>query len=162
MNKFQALFEKLTGIDKVRTKALAEAQEALRLAREAEESAIEAVKEAAKAKEQEHEAKEAERLAKLSPKEIATEKKEPYIAVMETRLNPDNPRNGFFELDWNEFFIVQLRDAGYYGESDEELVDRWFQDLCRNIGAEAGVDMDRRGAGYININNLGNGKSEIS
>ena len=162
MNKFQALFEKLTGIDKVRTKALAEAQEALRLAREAEESAIEAVKEAAKAKEQEHEAKEAERLAKLSPKEIATEKKEPYIAVMETRLNPDNPRNGFFELDWNEYFIVELRLAGYNGDTDEEIVDRWFQDLCRNIGNEAGVDMDGRGSGYVNVNNLGNGKAEIS
>ena len=162
MNEFQALFEKLTGIDKVREKALAEAQDALRLAREAEEAAVEAVKEAAKAKEQEQEAKEAERLAKLTPKDLATEKKEPYIAVMETKLNPDNPRNGFFELDWNEFFILQLRDAGYFGETDEELVDKRFQDLCRNIGSESGVDMDRRGAGYINVNNLGNGKSEIS
>jgi hypothetical protein len=82
--------------------------------------------------------------------------------VIDTKVNPENPRNGFFELDWNEYFIVQLKEAGYYGESDEEIADRWFQDLCRNIGAESGVDMDRRGAGYINVNSIGNGKSEIS
>ena len=163
MNKFQALFEKLTGIDKVRTKALAEAQEALRLAREAEESAIEAVKEAAKAKEQEHEAKEAERLAKLSPKEIATEKKEPYIAVMETRLNPDNPRNGFFELDWNEFFIKELIQNGYGVENDpqEEIVDRWFRDIIYQMLDEEGLDKSR-GSGYINVVPISKGKSQVS
>ena len=107
-------------------------------------------------------AKEAAEYAKLGPKEAATARKEAYIAVIDTKVNPENPRNGFFELDWNEYFIVQLKEAGYYGESDEEIADRWFQDLCRNIGAESGVDMDRRGAGYINLNSIGNGKSEIS
>jgi hypothetical protein len=107
-------------------------------------------------------AKEAAEYAKLGPKEAATARKEAYIAVIDTKVNPENPRNGFFELDWNEYFIVQLKEAGYYGESDEEIADRWFQDLCRNIGAESGVDMDRRGAGYINVNSIGNGKSEIS
>jgi len=102
------------------------------------------------------------RLAKLTPKERATEKEESYIAVLDTKVNKDNVRNGFFELDWNEYFIVELRLAGYNGDTDEEIVDRWFQDLCRNIGNEAGVDMDGRGSGYVNINNLGNGKAEIS
>ena len=104
----------------------------------------------------------AEELAKLGPKDRANAKKEPYIAVLETHVNDQNPRNGFFELDWNEYFVVQLKTAGYYGDTDEEIVDKWFQDLCRGIGAEEGVSMDRRGSGYININNLGNGKSEIS
>jgi len=102
------------------------------------------------------------RLAKLTPKERATEKEESYIAVLDTKVNKDNVRNGFFELDWNEYFIVELRLAGYNGDTEEEIVDRWFQDLCRNIGSEAGVDMDGRGAGYVNVNNLGNGKAEIS
>jgi hypothetical protein len=102
------------------------------------------------------------RLAKLTPKERATEKEESYIAVLDTKVNKDNVRNGFFELDWNEYFIVELRLAGYNGDSDEEIVDRWFQDLCRNIGNEAGVDMEGRGTGYVNVNNLGNGKAEIS
>ena len=65
--------------------------------------------------EERREAEEAERIAKLSPKELATEKKEPWVAVLETHVNKDNVRNGFFELDWNEYFVVQLRGAGYTG-----------------------------------------------
>ena len=95
-------------------------------------------------------------------KAIATEKKEPWVAVMDTHVNKDNIRNGFFELDWNEYFVLQLRTEGYQGDTDEAVVDLWFQDLCRNIGSEANVNMDRRGSGYINVNNLGDGRSEIS
>lgn len=98
----------------------------------------------------------------LSPKEQATANKEPWVAVLDTHVNKDNIRNGFFELDWNEYFVVQLRSAGYNGESDEAIVDQWFSELCRNVGAEEGVNMDRRGAGYINVNNLGNGRTEVS
>ncbi len=155
MNLIQKIFEKLTGLDVVRATATAEAQESLGVAREANAIAVEATKMAEQAKED-------QRLAKLSPKELATERKEPWIAVLDTHVNKDNLRNGFFELDWNEYFIVQLTGGGYTGATDEAIVDLWFQDLCRNIGAEAGVDMERRGAGYINVNNLGNGKSEIS
>ena len=97
-----------------------------------------------------------------SPKEEATYNKKPWVGVLETHVNQDNPSNGFFELDWNEYFIVQLKSHGYDGPSEESIVDVWFQSLCRNIGNENGVDMDRRGSGYINVNNLGNGKSEIS
>ena len=95
-------------------------------------------------------------------KEIATEKKEPWVAVLDTHVNKDNIRNGFFELDWNEYFVLQLKEAGYQGDTEESIVDQWFQDLCRNIGSEAGVNMDRRGSGYINVNNLGDGRTEIS
>ena len=99
---------------------------------------------------------------KKTPKEIATENKDPWVAVMDTHVNKDNIRNGFFELDWNEYFVLQLRTNGYQGDTEESVVDQWFQDLCRNIGSEADINMDRRGSGYINVNNLGNGKSEIS
>ena len=71
-----------------------------------------------------------------TPKEIATEKREPWVAVLDTSINPRDPRNGFFELDWNEFFIDQLRFAGYKGTTDEELIDRWFRDLCLSVAAE--------------------------
>jgi hypothetical protein len=105
-------------------------------------------------------AKEEARLAKLSPKELATENKEPWVAVLTTQVNKENIRNGFFELDWNEHFIRELRLNGYQGDSDEEIVDKWFTELCRNVGVEEGVDMSRRGTGYINVNNLGNGRTE--
>ena len=95
-------------------------------------------------------------------KEIATANKEPWVAVLDTHVNKDNVRNGFFELDWNEYFVLQLRSNGYQGDSDEAIVDQWFQDLCRNIGNDTGVNMDRRGSGYVNVNNLGNGKTEVT
>jgi len=106
------------------------------------------------------EAKEAARLAKLTPKELATENKEPWVAVLTTQVNKENIRNGFFELDWNEYFIRELRLNGYTGDTEEEIVDKWFTELCRNVGVEQGVDMNRRGSGYINVNNLGNGRTE--
>lgn len=105
---------------------------------------------------------EAARVAKLSPKELATENKEPWVAVLTTQVNKDNIRNGFFELDWNEYFIRELRLNGYQGDTEEEIVDKWFTELCKNVGTEEGVDMSRRGTGYINVNNLGNGRTERS
>lgn len=98
----------------------------------------------------------------LSPKDAATAKKEPYVAVLNTHINTDNIRNGFFELDWNEYFILKLTEAGYNGASEEEIVDLWFRDLCRDVAFDEGIDMSRRGAGYINVTNIGNGRSEVS
>ena len=155
MGIIQTFFEKLIGIDKIKAQAIAEAVESIQVAKEAAAAADDAT-EAVKA------AKEAERLAKLSPKEIATEKKEPWVCVLNTHVNKDNIRNGFFELDWNEYFVLQLRSAGYEGATDEEVVDKWFSELCRNVGEESGINMERRGSGFINVNNLGNGKTEFS
>ena len=80
-------------------------------------------------------AQEKEELAKLSPKERATRKKEPWVGVLNTHVNKDNIRNGFFELDWNEQFVLQLKQEGYGadGDPDEEIVDRWFRELCANV-----------------------------
>ena len=97
-----------------------------------------------------------------SAKEEATAKKQPWVAVLETHVNPQDPGNGFFELDWNEYFIVQLKQAGFFGESEEAIVDQWFKELCKNIGADEGVDMERRGSGYINVQKVADGKAEIS
>ena len=47
-------------------------------------------------------------------------------------------------------------------ESEEMIVDSWFGELCRNVGGESGVNMNQRTAGYINVNNLGNGRTEVS
>ena len=144
--------KKLLGFDK-----LEEEKEILQAARD------KAVAETVRAQEEAEAAKEQERVAKLTPKERATANQEPYIAVLDTKVNPENPRNGFFELDWNEYFIVQLRQAGYGldGDPDELVVDLWFRDLARNILAEEGQDITR-GAGYINVVPISKGKLEVS
>lgn len=149
--KMNKLIKKIFGIDKIE----AEAIEATKTRIEAEAAAIAATKAAEEAKEQ-------ERLAKLTPKELATERKEPWVAVLETHVNKENIRNGFFELDWNEFFVLELRKAGYKGSSDEEIVDMWFSELCKNVGTASGIEMDRRGSGYINKALREDGLSEIS
>jgi hypothetical protein len=109
------------------------------------------------------EAKAAEALAKMTPKERATAKGEPWVAVLDTHVNKDNVRNGFFELDWNDLFVLQLKQAGYGfdGDPDEEIVDRWFRDLARTMLGEDGQDTTR-GAGYINVVPITKDKSEVS
>jgi hypothetical protein len=139
------IIERLFGIAKLR----AQKEESLQLAKEANASA-------------EH-AKKLEAQAKMTPKERATAKGEPWVAVLDTHVNKDNVRNGFFELDWNELFVLQLKQAGYGfdGDPDEEIVDRWFRDLARNMLEEDGQD-PTRGAGFINVIPIAKGKSEIS
>jgi hypothetical protein len=107
-------------------------------------------------------AQQAEEQAKMTPKERATARGEPWVDVLETHVNKDNIRNGFFELDWNNEFITQLKQAGYGFDEDpeEEIVDRWFRDLARNMLSEDGLDTSR-GAGYINISRLPNGRAQV-
>ena len=54
--------------------------------------------------------KEKEAELKLTPKEFATKKKEPWVDVIGFNINKDNIRNGFYELDWNEYFIAELQE----------------------------------------------------
>ena len=99
--------------------------------------------------------------ALMKEKEQATKQGEPWVAVLDTKVNEDNIRNGFFELDWNNEFIEQLVDAGYKGESNEQIVDAWFKTIAKQVLQDSGQDPSR-GAGYINTKNLSDDKSEIS
>ena len=94
-------------------------------------------------------------------KAAATKAKKPWVAVLNTHVNHKDIKNGFFELDWNNEFIEQLLDAGYSGETNEQIVDAWFKTIARNILEEQGLDPNRE-AGYIKINKRDDGKSEIS
>jgi hypothetical protein len=107
---------------------------------------------------------------KKSAKELATEAGEPYISVVAVELDPDDVGNGAFELDWNEVFVSRLVKAGYMQKKDDtdaEIVDRWFQSICRNIlnenfeQWEANQPVDARPR-KVDRNDLGNGRAEIS
>ena len=54
-------------------------------------------------------------------KEEATKAGKAWVAVLDTQVNPENIKNGFFELDWNNQFIEELLDAGYSGETNEAI-----------------------------------------
>ena len=96
-------------------------------------------------------------------KDEATANGEAWINVIKTHVNPSNIRNGFFELDWNEIFIQQLRTAGYgeTGDSDETIIDLWFKDLVYNMMIENDINPLDRNVGYLNISKLGPTTSAI-
>ena len=100
-------------------------------------------------------AKEEEKNKQLSPKELATKKKEPWVGVIQTHVNKENVRNGFFELDWNRHFVLQLIEAGYGVENDkeEEIIDRWFRELCANVVVDGdyGGPLEGMATGNIDI-----------
>lgn len=136
--------KKITGVSRLE-KSIAQAEADLKSANERLEAAEKA----------RTEAQEQEELAKLTPKDRATRKKEPWVGVLNTHVNQDNIRNGFFELDWNDHFVLKLKQEGYgvEGDKDEEIVDRWFRELCANVV----VDGDYGGpinTGVIDINEV--------
>ncbi len=73
---------------------------------------------------------------KKTAKDIATEKGEPYVSIVGMELDPENIHQGAFELDWNDKFVADLIRAGYQGKTDADIVDQWFQSVCRNVALE--------------------------
>ena len=61
---------------------------------------------------------------------------EPWVNVIAAHVDPADPKQGYFELEWNPAFVVFLRNSGYRGIAPEEIVDQWFTDLCRNVGMD--------------------------
>lgn len=108
------------------------------------------------------------RRSKPSEKDQATKRGEPYIKVIDFGIEQSDPRLGSFELDWNHIFVEHLRGLGYPGKTDEQVVELWFQDVCRNIVMETfeqeqpNFSENNYSARYINRRNIGGGKSEIS
>ena len=90
---------------------------------------------------------------------------EPRVVVTNLDFDPKNPRLGSLELDWNEEFIILLQEHGYAGGSAEEIIDAWLNDICRNIlnnqfpGAKV---TSIEAARFVNRQNLGDGKTEVS
>lgn len=75
-------------------------------------------------------------------KAVATINKEPWVNVIKMGVNPTNITQGYFELDWNEEFIIMLQEAGIEGKSDEEIVNKWFNGVCRTVLLQEKADQD--------------------
>jgi hypothetical protein len=101
-------------------------------------------------------------------KQIATDKKEPYVNIVSLDVDLDNLHQGAFELDWNDKFVANLIRAGYQmdpKDTDSDIVDRWFTAVCRNIVLETyeqyeamNPERDR----VVKTRNIGDGRSEVS
>jgi hypothetical protein len=100
-------------------------------------------------------------------KQIATENNEPYVAILTMDIDPANLHQGAFELDWNEIFIARLVKAGYMmkpTDADSDLVDRWFQNVCRHVVMETWEQdqaMRNSVSGYVHTRDIGDGRSEV-
>lgn len=112
-----------------------------------------------------------EPVKELTDKEKATLAGEPFIAILSVDLDPNDINNGAFELDWNDKFIINLIKAGYKfkdTDTDTMLVDRWFQETCRNVVLsvyeQQQADPTNRTEDLRNIKtrDLGNGRTEVS
>lgn len=108
----------------------------------------------------------------LTPKEKATAAGEPYVAILSVDVDPGNINAGSFELDWNDKFIINLIKAGYKrkeDDTDQIIVDRWFQTVCRNIALEVyeqqmadPANRDADDIRRVQQKDLGNGRTEVS
>jgi hypothetical protein len=105
----------------------------------------------------------------LSAKEKATQAGEPYVNIIGMEVDPNNINDGAFELDWNEIFIAKLVKAGYMKkkeDTDQDIVDRWFQSVCRNVALEMyeqkAADLTNRDVRQVSTRDLGDGRTEIS
>jgi hypothetical protein len=122
-----------------------------------------------KFKKKKHEAKVVDipKVKKKTAKELADERGEPYVAILSMEIDPANLHQGSFELDWNDKFVSNLVRAGYQMKSDDadaDIVDRWFQNVCRHVVMETWEQEEamRQSGIYVKTTDLGNGRKEVS
>lgn len=104
---------------------------------------------------------------KKTAKELATERGEPYVTILSMDIDPNNLHQGSFELDWNDKFVANLVRAGYQiksNDTDADIVDRWFQNVCRHVVMETWEQEEamRQSGIYVKTTDLGNGRKEVS
>ena len=64
-------------------------------------------------------------------------------------------------LNQTNQFIEELLDAGYVGETNEQIVDSWFRTIAMQILGDEGLETARE-MGYINVVPMEKGKSSVS
>jgi hypothetical protein len=108
------------------------------------------------------------RAPEKTEKELATENKEPYVSIVRMDIDPNNLHQGAFELDWNDIFVARLVKAGYMmkpDDADADIVDRWFQNICRHVVMETWEQeqaMNKYSSQYVNSRDIGGGRTEVS
>lgn len=100
-------------------------------------------------------------------KELATDNKEPWVSIISLDVDPENLHQGSFELDWNEFFVARLVKAGYMmkqDDTDNDIVDRWFQNVCRHVVMETYEQQQAMNPQprFTHRRDIGGGRSEVS
>lgn len=66
-------------------------------------------------------------------KKVATVLNQPWIKVVDSSYTPEAGIDGFsFDLDYNRIFVQYLKEHGYTGLTDDEVVEEWFNDVSKS------------------------------
>lgn len=100
----------------------------------------------------------------LTEKQIANNAGEPYVKILNLEINHETMAAGSIELDWNDIFVARLIKQGYVGKSDSEIVDQWFQEICRGIVMELWEQQEAQDAPVrrTRVRDIGGGRTEVS
>lgn len=102
-------------------------------------------------------------------REKATAENKPYFKVIygEYAANRNGDGQMTFELDWNSKFVEELSEAGWEGYSEDQIVNNWFEDACKQMFEDENVQDDghsfvQSSSKRIKKTDLGEGRQSIS
>ena len=75
-------------------------------------------------------------------RKLADLRGEPWVSMPDMKWDPSDPSRSYFELDYNEHFVTFLRANNYKGVTDEQVVDKWLNDVCRSVAQDFVEDDD--------------------
>lgn len=77
------------------------------------------------------------RISKLEhDRKLADLRSEPWVNMPDIKWDPADPSRSYFELDYNEHFVSFLRNNGYKGVSDDQVVESWLTEVCRAVAMD--------------------------
>lgn len=87
----------------------------------------------------------------------------PWVNVLSVGFDKDTLQDGYFELDWNEWFIRKLEELNFQGNTEEELINSWLQIVCQNIALEdVDIPEEEKKPGKVVRKEVDDGKAEYS
>jgi len=69
-------------------------------------------------------------------RKLADIRSEPWVNMPDIKWDPSDPSRSYFELDYNEHFVQFLRNNGYKGVSDDQIVESWLTEVCRAVAMD--------------------------
>lgn len=69
-------------------------------------------------------------------RKLADLRSEPWVNMPDMKWDPADPSKSYFQLDYNDHFVTFLRSHNYTGVTDEQVVERWLNDVCRSVAQD--------------------------
>lgn len=69
-------------------------------------------------------------------RKLADLRSEPWVSMPDIKWDPTDPSRSYFELDYNDHFVTMLKSHNYTGISDEQIVEKWLNDICRAVAQD--------------------------